>query len=52
MKFLASRNMSLFCFFLNCIFAFMAYGQNNILWFILSGAFAILCLYNYNNAEG
>ncbi len=51
MRFLASRKLSLFCFFLNCIFAFSAFINGDFLWLVLSVAFALLCLYNYQNTE-
>ena len=50
MKFFASKNMSLFCFFLNCTFAYFAIIDKNLLWFLMSLIFAIICLYNYKNS--
>ena len=50
MGWLASKNMSLFCFVLNCIFAFSAFVAGDLLWFMISVGFAALCFYNYNNA--
>ena len=51
MKFLASKNMSLVCFILNCIFAAAAFQAGNPLWFLISTAFAVLCFYNYTSTE-
>ena len=50
MQWLASKNMSLFCFVLNCIFAFSAFVAGDVLWFFISAGFAGLCFYNYNNS--
>ena len=52
MKFLNSKEMSLFCFFVNCFFAASAFIAGEILWLSISMVFAGLCLYNYNIAKG
>lgn len=51
MKILASKNMSLFCFCLNCVFGSLAVGNGQALWAAFSFALAALCLYNYNQAD-
>lgn len=51
MKLLASKEMSMFCFIINCIFAFAAYVARDPMWFIFSSCFAALCFYNYQNAD-
>lgn len=50
-KILASKKMSLFCFVINCIFAVAAWTAGDSAWFLFSGFFALLCLYNYNNTS-
>ena len=49
MRFLASKEMSLACFVLNCIFAVGAFANREAVWFVASVAFATLCLHNYFN---
>ena len=52
MKYLASKEMSLLCFFINCFFAGFAFMADEALWLIFSMTFAGLCLYNYSVTKG
>jgi len=49
MKFLASKKMSLTCFFINCFFMAAAAQAGDTSWLIFSTCFASLCFYNYVN---
>lgn len=51
MKFLESKKLSLFCFIINCIFAYAALSRGDIIWFVTSTILACICFYNYKTAE-
>jgi hypothetical protein len=44
---LASKEMSLFCFVLNCILVIGAFAEGKMAWLLFSSALAVLCLNNY-----
>lgn len=46
-KIMSSKEMSLFCFVMNCILAMGAFVEQEIEWLIFSLALAALCLHNY-----
>ncbi len=50
MKFLASKEMSLFCFVLNCLFMAGAWLNSDATWFVISTCLAALCFHNYRIA--
>ena len=51
MKWLASKELSLACFILNCIFAYSAYIAGDLTWFIFSALLGAICFYNYKNSS-
>lgn len=51
MKWLASKELSLVCFILNCIFAYSAYVAGDLMWFIFSALLGAICFYNYKNSS-
>ena len=51
MKWLASKELSLACFILNCIFAYSAYVAGDLMWFIFSALLGAICFYNYKNSS-
>jgi len=44
---MSCKEMSLFCFVLNCIMAFGAFAAREMEWLLFSLALAVLCLHNY-----
>ena len=50
MKFLASKEMSLFCFGINCVFMAGAWLNSDEVWFLISAGLAALCFWNYQTA--
>ena len=47
MKILASKKMSLFCFILNCIFAFISIINGDFCFLLINISLALICFYNY-----
>lgn len=47
MDFLASKKVSLFCAFLNLIFAAISLWNGSIFFFLFNIAFAGICFYNW-----
>ncbi len=47
LELLASKEMSLFCFVLNCIMAFGAFATQQMGWLVFSLMLATLCLHNF-----
>ncbi|QDP63394.1 MAG: hypothetical protein GOVbin703_141 [Prokaryotic dsDNA virus sp.] len=50
MKFLASKELSLFCFAVNCLFAGAALLAKDATWFLISTCLAAVCYHNYRTA--
>ena len=50
MRILASKEMSLFCFVVNCLFAGASFMARDPVWFVISTCFAALCYHNYRTA--
>ena len=46
-EFLSSKKLSYFCFILNVIFAIVNFAYGNLVPFLVSLIFAIICLHDY-----
>ena len=49
MKFLSSKELSMFCFLVNCFFAITSLYVGNYIFFLMSMFFAIICVSNVFN---
>jgi len=51
MEFLASRNFSLACAFINGIWSLGSFASGELAWGIIGAGLCVLCTRNYLNAE-